>query len=879
MSFISNDVLANPGFVAKPCQEDGTFFDGPLPDPVPLQHPDATPGNDWGPFEDRIAFDFTEYHYIQLQSSVAEITKGIDILLANSFKHGCQHNEGLPNGWRRGEDMYETIDSIQSGDAPWKTYKFQYTGPKPSTPPRWMEEIYELSLRDILLVLRYQHATPEFKDKFDSRPYQEFDPQGNRVFSNLMSGDWAYRQADIIAKDPQTHGAMLVPVIAGSDKTTVSVATGHQEYHPVYASSGLITNTARQGHGNGVTPFAFLPIPKASKSQRKKATFQKFCRQLYHKCLEFAFVPLRQYMTSPMVLQCPDGHFRRAIFSLGPYIADYPEQVWLATIVSNWCPKCDAKPDNLDDPSSHRRSHEKTDYLIKNFDPGILWDDPQPFTHSFPHADIHELLSPDLLHQLIKGTFKDHLVDWVGEYLTHQHGQAAALEIMDDIDRRYERVSAVPPYPGLRRFPDGRDFTQWTGDDSKALMKVYLAAIAGYLPSAIVQSIAIFMDACYIARRNAISAPVLQHLKECVETFHQVRTVFIALGVCASISLPRQHALFHYWPSIQLFGSPNGLCSSITESKHIKAVKEPWRRSNRYKALGQMLQTLMRLSKLAALHQFFVSKGMLAGTTSSYMARTLLGKEGDEVLNGPLDTEMNNEEEEVDDIEPASGNPPADGSLSDHHYPRELYSLAEYIGQPDFPLAFCQFLFECKNPNSDIPNKIEDCPSFRGKIYVHHSAVATFYAPSDLCGTGGMHREHICSTPSFHGHARRDTAFVVLDEEKPGMEGMAIARVHLFFSFQYREKDYSCALVNWYVPTGRDHDTGMWTVKLNYNSRGCPIFQVIDVDAIARGVHLLPVYGSQRLPEDFTHHDALDSFRSFFINHYIDHHAHEFLVN
>ena len=34
------------------------------------------------------------------------------------------------------------------------------------------------------------------------------------------------------------------------------------------------------------------------------------------------------------------------------------------------------------------------------------------------------------------------------------------------------RISAVPIFPGLRRFPDGRDFAQWTGDDSKALMKV-----------------------------------------------------------------------------------------------------------------------------------------------------------------------------------------------------------------------------------------------------------------------------------------------------------------------------------------------------------------------------------------------------------------------
>jgi Plavaka transposase len=67
----------------------------------------------------------------------------------------------------------------------------------------------------------------------------------------------------MIACDPSTRGAMLVPVIAGSDKTTVSVATGHQEYHPVYISPGIFTNTAHHRHGNAVLPVAFLPIPKS----------------------------------------------------------------------------------------------------------------------------------------------------------------------------------------------------------------------------------------------------------------------------------------------------------------------------------------------------------------------------------------------------------------------------------------------------------------------------------------------------------------------------------------------------------------------------------------------------------------------------------------
>lgn len=44
-------------------------------------------------------------------------------------------------------------------------------------------------------------------------------------------------------------------------------------------------------------------------------------------------------MSHPIVLMCPDGHFRRVIFDLAAYIADYPEQVSLAGIVSGWCPK------------------------------------------------------------------------------------------------------------------------------------------------------------------------------------------------------------------------------------------------------------------------------------------------------------------------------------------------------------------------------------------------------------------------------------------------------------------------------------------------------------------------------------------------------------
>jgi hypothetical protein len=59
----------------------------------------------------------------------------------------------------------------------------------------------------------------------------------------------------------------------------------------------------------------------------------------------------------------------------------------------------------------------------------------KPFTTHFPRADIHEMLSADLLHQLIKGTFKGHLMQWIANYLYITHGETCANNILDNIDR------------------------------------------------------------------------------------------------------------------------------------------------------------------------------------------------------------------------------------------------------------------------------------------------------------------------------------------------------------------------------------------------------------------------------------------------------------
>jgi hypothetical protein len=155
-------------------------------------------------------------------------------------------------------------------------------------------------------------------------------------------------------------------------------------------------------------------------------------------------------------------------------------------------------------------------------------------------------------------------------------------------------------------------------DQIPALLQVYLAAIAGLVPDDMVECIGAFMECCYIVRWNMITSSDLREFERHLAQFHDLRNIFIMTGVRESISLPHQHALLHYILKIELFGSSNGICSSLTESKHKSAVKEPWRRSNHFNPLPQMVKTISRLIKLATLHRIFRNCGMLNGTISEH---------------------------------------------------------------------------------------------------------------------------------------------------------------------------------------------------------------------------------------------------------------------
>lgn len=173
--------------------------------------------------------------------------------------------------------------------------------------------------------------------------------------------------------------------------------------------------------------------------------------------------------------------------------------------------RSDTKPDNLDVGNSRLWNQIKTEFLINNWDPGTLWTDFGVHTDivvRFLHCTLLNLSEfqttafyiwfPSCWYSRVTVTGPPPSGDQrnvQGPYCYVGERILAGSARRDSGTQNYCRywslvcfflpcvqnlcevtlfisISAIPAFPGLRHFPNGHNFTQWTGDNSKALMKV-----------------------------------------------------------------------------------------------------------------------------------------------------------------------------------------------------------------------------------------------------------------------------------------------------------------------------------------------------------------------------------------------------------------------
>ena len=146
--------------------------------------------SDWTPYRSRLEFELSEFLFKREQMSQTNISFLLELWAADVIRYG-----GDPP-FEDHAEMLRVIDSIGHGDAPWQCLKVRYTGSRPEgVVPAWMDEVYEIWFHDPCIVARNMLENPDFAGVFDSTPYRQFTKGGERRFGNLMSGNWAWRQA------------------------------------------------------------------------------------------------------------------------------------------------------------------------------------------------------------------------------------------------------------------------------------------------------------------------------------------------------------------------------------------------------------------------------------------------------------------------------------------------------------------------------------------------------------------------------------------------------------------------------------------------------------------------------------------------------------
>ncbi|KAI0279476.1 hypothetical protein BC826DRAFT_1094560 [Russula brevipes] len=262
---------------------------------------------------------------------------------------------------------------------------------------------------------------------------------------------------------------------------------------------------------------------------------------------------------------CGDGVVRRVYPILASYIADFPEQCLV--------PLLSVPADEREYPGPYTlrqqdtmlnalQGHRMRDALaMEVFNADGIRQVYQPFWAELPHCDIFSCFTPDILHQLHKGIFHSHLVEWC----TRLIGE-------DDLDARFK---SIPGHPGLQHFKGSiSGISQWTGKEHKAMEKVFLGIISGALQSHTNRTIAA--------------------LEESLSLFHANKSVLVDLGIREHFNIPKIHMISHYADSIRSHSSLDAYNSEASERLHINYAKDGYRASNQRDYIAQMTKWLQR---------------------------------------------------------------------------------------------------------------------------------------------------------------------------------------------------------------------------------------------------------------------------------------------
>ncbi|KAB5587787.1 hypothetical protein CTheo_8770 [Ceratobasidium theobromae] len=493
-------------------------------------------------------------------------------------------------------------------------------------------------------------------------------------------------------------GATVVPVILASDKTNLTVLSGGKQAYPVYMTIGNIpAHLRRKGNSGAMVVIAYLPVVKFSGYSTSERRL--LLRELFHQCMTELLKPLRLPGQDGVDLECADGSIRRCHPIYSAHLADNQEQVQIACVKGCRCPMCQAAGKLLGVLAKYapRTTLETAEAIKKGTDVNLNVVS-LPYWSSLPMVQLEMLFPPDILHQLLKGMFKDHIFTWC----------VTAIGNNDEVDQRFK---ALPQFPGLKQFRSGvTKISQWTGNEFRSMIRVFLGVIinAPHITHNTILAVRAFLDFVFVCHYDHHDNTSLRSLEENLQLFHSLKAEFVEIGgrTVRSVdpgevpeddeqteglpteektwTIPKLHAMSHYVDMIKMLGSAAHFSTDQSEHMHIQAVKTPYRKSNRRNFTTQIIDRLEMTSRIQEYDEFFhwrESQGLELLDCDVSETASEAGSSEDELQDGPDSSSGTDTANETGGDEVEEDTEFEKGNQATHQFPKRPAQLRVPITQ------------------------------------------------------------------------------------------------------------------------------------------------------------------------------------------------------